>query len=421
MTASSWVPGANGSGFGIENLPYGSAVLPSGERELVVRIGDQALRLGELQRAGLLEGLGCQPGTFAAPDLNLLLAAGKDVWSATRKRLIELLGGGDAALESDQGLRDRALVPLSECELVLPATIGDFVDMYSSIQHATNLGRLLRPDGDPLPPNWRHMPIGYHGRSGSVVVSGTPITRPNGQRQPEEGEDGPSFGPERMFDFELELGFLVGDGPPHGTPLDIVDAGDHIFGFFLVNDWSAREIQRWEYQPLGPNLSKSVATSAAPWVVPLEALEPLRVRNVAQEPSPLPHLRVDEDWGFDIALEVELQPAGGTPTVVTRGNARSVYWNVAQQLAHATSNGAPAKAGDLFATGTISGWERGTEGSMIELSRGGREPLDVGGVERTFLEDGDTVVLRGAGEYDGVKISLGEVGGTILPAPAKGS
>lgn len=421
MTASSWVPGADGSGFGIENLPYGSAVLPGGERELVVRIGDRALRLAELARAGLLDGLGVEPEAFRAPDLNLLLGAGKAAWKATRERLTELLAAGGGALEDDPELRDRALVPLADCELALPARIGDFVDMYSSIEHATNLGRLLRPDGDPLPPNWRHMPIGYHGRTGSVVLSGTPITRPNGQRRPEPGEDGPSFGPERMFDFELELGFLVGDGPPMGTPLEIADAGDHIFGFFLVNDWSAREIQRWEYQPLGPNLAKSVATSIAPWVVPLLALEPLRVPNVPQEPSPLPHLRSEEDWGFDVALEVELRPAGGKPTVISRGNARTVYWNAAQQLAHATSNGAPIRAGDVFATGTISGWERGSEGSMIELSRGGSEPIEVGDVRRDFLEDGDTVTLRGAGSRDGAAISFGEVTGTVIPAPDRDS
>ncbi len=417
MTATSWVPGADGSGFGIENLPYGSVALPDGGRALVVRIGEQVVHLGELERAGLLEGLGAPARTFDAADLGPLLKAGKDAWVATRERLIALLGGGADDLERDRRLRDRALLPLADCETAMPVAIGDFVDMYSSIEHATNLGRLLRPDGDPLPPNWRHMPIGYHGRAGSVILSGTPVTRPNGQRRPEAGEDGPSFGPERMFDFELELGYLVGDGPPAGTPIEIAEVGDHIFGFFLVNDWSAREIQRWEYQPLGPNLAKSVATSISPWVVPLAALEPLRVPNVVQDPRPLPHLCVEEDWGFDIALEVELQPAGGTPTVISRGNARTVYWNAAQQLAHATSNGAPARAGDLFASGTISGWEHGSEGSMIELSRGGREPLDVGGFARTFLEDGDTVTLRGSGERDGVTISLGEVSGTILPAP----
>jgi fumarylacetoacetase len=308
---------------------------------------------------------------------------------------------------------EAATVPLADVEQRLPIAVGDYVDFYSSLEHATNLGRLFRPSGDPLMPNWRHLPVGYHGRASSVVVSGTPVRRPLGQRPP-AGEGGaPTFGPSERLDIELELGFLTGPGNALGTRIAAADAADHVFGFVLVNDWSARDVQRWEYQPLGPFLGKSFATSMSAWVVPLEALRSFLVAAPAQDPEPLPYLRVEGDWGLDVPLEVELNG-----TIVSRTNARGLYWTFPQQLAHATVNGTNARPGDLYASGTISGPHRGSEGSLIELSRGGREPVELpGGEHRTFLEDGDTVVLRGrCGDPAAPAVAFGEVAGTIVAA-----
>jgi fumarylacetoacetase len=389
------VPDPEESGFGLGNLPYGVIRRPGGPPRPAVRFGDRALDLAAVADA-------VPDGVFDGPTLNPFLALGRPAWSAVRTRLIELL--------SEPG--DLPLIPLGEAETLLPVRIGDYVDFYASIEHATNLGRMWRPEGDPLMPNWRHLPVGYHGRSSSVVVSGTPIVRPAGQLA---GDPAPTFEPTRRLDFELELGFVTGPGNPLGSPLPIGAAREHIFGVALVNDWSARDIQRWEYQPLGPFLGKSFATSMAPWITPLEALEPFRVAGRPQDPEPLDYLRTEEDWALDIALEVALVPAGASEeTVVSRTNARGLYWSVAQQLAHATANGAGARPGDLYASGTISGTDPGTYGSLVELTWGGRDPLRLaGGAERAFLEDGDTVILRGAA---GGRVSLGEVSGTILSA-----
>lgn len=394
MSDRSWVSGADGSGFGPANLPYGAVGRPGEPAQLAVRIGDHALRLPVLEEAGVLGRAGLPPGTLSASVLNPLLALGPPAWAALRAVLRELLAGdarGRAAVQS-------ALVPLAGVEARLPLQVGDFVDFYASLEHATALGRLFRPGAEPLPPNWRHLPVGYHGRAGSVVVSGTPVRRPRGQLPPAEPGAAPGFGPTRELDLELELGFVTGHAD--------------IFGVVLVNDWSARDVQRWEYQPLGPFLGKSFATSVSPWVVPLEALAPFRVPAHPQEPEPLPYLREAEPWALDVELEVEL---GGT--VVSRANARTLYWTFPQMLAHATVNGARARPGDLFASGTISS---PGPGSLIELTRGGREPLRLpGGGERTFLRDGDTVVLRGwCGERDAPAVSLGEVRGTVEASEA---
>jgi fumarylacetoacetase len=289
----------------------------------------------------------------------------------------------------------------------MPFMVGDYVDFYSSLEHATNLGRLFRPDAEPLLPNWRHLPVAYHGRSGTVVPSGTPIVRPTGQaRAP--GEERPSFGPSRRLDYELELGFVVGVGSRLGEPVPAGAFRDHVFGVVLVNDWSARDLQAWEYQPLGPFLGKSFATSISAWVTPLALLEGRFVPAPAQDPEPLPYLRAEGEWALDVELEVEL-----SGTIVSRSNARGLYWTMPQQLAHATVNGASIRRGDLFASGTISGPEPGSEGSLIELTWNGEHPLRLGdGSDRTFLEDDDTVVLRGRAR----NVELGEVRGTVLPA-----
>ncbi len=386
---------ADAPGFGPENLPYGVVAPPGGDGRPVARLDDDAIDLRALAHDGRLD---VPEGTFDGPSLNGFLALGRPAWSATRERLTELVGAEDAWLPR---------IALEDAEVLLPVEVGDYVDFYASIEHATNLGRMFRPDSEPLMPNWRHLPVGYHGRAGTVVVSGTPIRRPCGQRPPAEPGGAPTFGPEPRLDIELELAFVTGPGPELGTPAAAADAAEHIFGFVLLNDWSARAIQRWEYQPLGPFLGKSFATSISPWVVPLDALADRRVHGPEQDPAPLDYLRVEDPWALDIDLEIELNG-----TVISRTNARGMYWNAAQQLAHATANGATIRAGDLFASGTISGEEPGTYGSLIELTWGGRDALELEDGSRTFLEDGDTVVLRGSGG----QVSLGEVRGTIRPA-----
>jgi fumarylacetoacetase len=411
----SWVPVPEGSDFPIQNLPFGVFERRGEEPRVGVAIGEQVLDLAVLAREALLGGIdGLPAGVFELPALNAYLSLGRPVWRAVRERLSGLLAEEDRRLR-DVGLAERSLVPIEDAALLLPVDVGDYVDFYSSLEHATNLGRMLRPDGDPLLPNWRHLPVGYHGRAGTVVVSGTPVRRPVGQLTADPGT--PEWGPSRLLDLELEVGFVAGPGNTLGEPIPTARVRDHVFGLVLVNDWSARDIQRWEYQPLGPFLGKSFATSISPWVVPLDALEPFRVPAPAQDPEPLPYLRTEGDWGLDLDLEVLLDPGGGEAHAVSRTSMRHLYWTIPQQLAHATSNGATVRPGDLFASGTISGPDPGSEGSLIELTRRGERPIELpGGGTRTFLEDGDTVVMRGWGEQGGLRIGFGEVRGKILPA-----
>ena len=409
----SWVPDADGSGFGIENLPYGVVSAPGEAARVAVRIGDYALDLAAVADAGLLQA--AAPRVFAQSTLNAFLELGPRAWGAARKRLTELLSAGNDEI---QRLAERALIPLDRCESQMPVAVADYVDFYSSIEHASNAGRIVRPDAEPLAPNWRWLPVGYHGRAATVVVSGTPIRRPCGQRAPEHAAAQPTFGAERRLDVEVELGFVTGPGPDPAAPIPTASAAEVIFGFVLVNDWSAREIQLWESRPLGPFLGKSFATSISPWIVPLQAVQRLRVPGVQQSPPPLEHLRVAEPWALDVDLELAIAPAeSGVETTISRMNSRGLYWNAAQQLAHATSGSARVRAGDLYASGTISGPDRGSLGCLLELSWGGRDAIALAdGSERTFLEDGDTVVIRGAGERDGVRISFGEVRGQVRPA-----
>jgi fumarylacetoacetase len=366
------------AGFGLDNLPYGAVARPGEPARLAVRYGDDAVFLDGYEAA-----TGLPPGTLAGPALNPLLALGRPAWSALRGCLRDTI---------EAGRHDP--VPLAGLEPRLPIAIGDYVDFYSSLEHASNLGRMFRPDAEPLLPNWRHLPVGYHGRASSVVVSGTRIRRPRGQLPPAEPGGRPGFGPSQRLDIELELGFVTGPGNALGTSIPTPAAADHVFGFVLVNDWSARDIQRWEYVPLGPFLGKSFATSISPWIVPLEALDPFRVPAPPQDPEPHEYLRTEGDWALDIALEVELNGR-----VISRTNARGLYWTFPQQLAHATVNGTNVRPGDLYASGTISGAEPGSQGSLIELTENSR-----------FLQDGDTVILRGS---CGDRVSFGEVAGTI--------
>lgn len=418
-TATSWVRVAPESDFPIDNLPYGVFEAAHGQPHIGVAIGDSIFDLYLAAQAGLFEGV-ISPAVLQAPTLNLLLAAGRAAWSEVRERVRALLIEGTSELGSID--RDALLMPRTSAKMLLPFAVGDYVDFYSSLEHATNLGKIFRPGGEPLMPNWRWIPIGYHGRSSTIVVDGTPIVRPSGQRKAPDAAQ-PTFGPSRLLDIELEVGFVTGPGNRMGHAIPIESARDHIFGVVLVNDWSARDIQAWEYQPLGPFLGKSFATSVSAWVVTLDALEPYRVSGPPQEPQPLPYLRASEAWNYDVNLLVELQTAsmrerGVSAEVISRTNFKYMYWNMAQQLAHATVNGTAVRPGDLYASGTISGPTPDSLGSFIELTWRGSKPLHLpSGEERSFLEDGDTVTLRGVCEAPGKpRIGFGGVSGTILPA-----
>jgi fumarylacetoacetase len=379
-----------GSPFGTANLPYGVFSAGGDAPRVGVRVGDSVL---DLARA-----LG--DDVFAAPTLNPFMAQGHDRWVAVRERITELVGGD---------VPDDAVHAVDDVTPHLPFEVADYVDFYASEHHASNVGRLFRPDAEPLLPNWKHLPVGYHGRAGTVLVSGTDIVRPSGQRK---GDSAPVFGPSTRLDIEAELGFVVGTGTPRNTPIAPDDFARHVFGAVLLNDWSARDIQAWEYVPLGPNLGKSFATSVSAWVVPILALEAARIPLPGQDPEPLPYLRESRPWGLDIELVVEWNGEE-----VSRPPYREMYWSPAQMLAHLTVNGASARTGDLYGSGTISGPEKHQRGAFLELSWGGKEPLTVKGEERSFLLDGDEVVITGtAPGANGARIGFGEVRGRVLPA-----
>ncbi len=419
----SFIDVAPDSHFSIHNLPYGvfktSANSPA---RIGVAVGDEVLDLAVLADAGLLDGGPLGDGSvFRGPTLNALMALGRPAWTAARSALVKLLRDDEPTLRDNAALRDTAFHKQTTVEMVLPAAIGDYTDFYSSREHATNIGIMLRGKDNALQPNWLHIPVGYHGRASSVVVSGTGVRRPNGQSKP-AGADQPVFGPSRLMDFELEMGFFVGPGNRLGETIPIAEAPEHIFGMVLVNDWSARDIQAWEYVPLGPFLSKNFATSISPWVVTMDALEPFRCAGPAQtDPEVFSYLESPDDRAYDIHLEVLLQSERMTaPEPIATSNLRYMYWNVCQQLAHHTINGCNARPGDLCGSGTISGPGKHERGSMMELSWRGAEPIRLStGEERTFLADGDTVVMTGCCERDGVKVGFGEVRGTLLPAIAR--
>ncbi|HEY1701650.1 MAG TPA: fumarylacetoacetase [Trebonia sp.] len=388
---------AGDSLFGLANLPYGVYSAGGGPPRIATRYGDHVIDLG------LLLGTAGDDAVFAAPVLNPFMAQGHDRWRQVRTRIAAAVTGE---------IPDEAVHAAGEVDLLLPVDVADYVDFYASEYHASNLGRLFRPDNpSPLMPNWKHLPVGYHGRAASVVVSGTDIVRPSGQRKGPE-DPAPVFGPSVRLDIEAELGFIVGTGSPMGARIRAGEADTHIFGAVLFNDWSARDIQAWEYVPLGPNLGKSFASTISPWVVPLLALDAARIVTPVQDPPVLEYLALDEPWGLDIDLTVEWNGQ-----VVSRPPYAAMYWSPAQMLAHLTVNGAPARTGDLFASGTVSGPGKEQRGAFIELTWGGAEPVTVNGEPRTYLRDGDEVVLTatapGAG---GTRIGFGEARGRIIPA-----
>ena len=417
---SSWVPVPEDSDFPIQNLPFGVfRPRPGFDPRVGVAIGEHVLDLSVLESAGLCDGpeLGGR-SVFADARLNAFMALGRAAWKEARARISVLLSADTPTLRDDESLRQRAIIPMSEVVMELPAAIGDYTDFYSSREHATNVGIMFRGKDNALMPNWLHLPVGYHGRASSVVVSGTPVRRPRGQTMPADA-DAPIYGPTRLFDFELEVAFFVGPGNELGEPIPVERAEEHIFGLVIVNDWSARDIQKWEYQPLGPFNSKNFATSISPWVVTLEALEPVRAEGPAQvEPAPLPYLQSEGNPSYDIDLEVLLLTEGMTePQRLAVSNFRYLYWNMQQQLAHHTVTGCNARPGDMMASGTISGPGKEMRGSLLEITWRGEEPIELpGGESRKFLQDGDTLIMRGWSRKGGLRIGFGAVSGKILPA-----
>jgi fumarylacetoacetase len=404
------------SHFPIQNLPYGVCrSKKNGDVFICTAIGEYVVNLKELEAAGVFKGSKLNEKVFRESTLNKFIHQDHETWLSVRQVLSDLLNADEPALRDDEELRENIFTPIDNVEMLLPVRIGDYTDFYSSEQHARNVGTMFRGPENALKPNWKHLPVGYHGRASSVVVSGTQIHRPQGQLMP-EGADSPVFSACKKLDFELEIGFVTGSGNELGKPIPVGEAREHIFGLTLVNDWSARDIQKWEYVPLGPFLAKDFATSMSPWIVTLDALEPFGASGPNQEPEPLPYLNGGDGW-YDINLDVFLKGESmDEPHQISRTNAQNLYWSISQQLAHQTITGCNVQPGDLYASGTISGEQEDSCGSLLELSWSGQNPLSLpNGEERTFIEDGDTISMTGFAEGDGYNIGFGEVIGKILP------
>lgn len=412
---TSWVELPKNTDFTLYALPFGVFKTKKGSPRIGMAIGDKIVDLTVLDQEGFFVSLFLPEGIFIKDALNDLIALGKPQTKKIRERVQQLLLKDNQELQN-HAARGKVLVNMQEVDMLLPVKIGDYTDFYSSMEHATNVGKMFRDPENALLPNWKHLPVGYHGRASSIVVSGTPIRRPKGQFKDASMEK-PAFGPSRSMDFELELAFITGKATQLGDSVSTKEAEDYIFGMVLFNDWSARDIQAWEYVPLGPFLGKNFGSSISPWVLPLEALEPFRVPGPVQDPEVLPYLSCSKDHNFDIQLEVGLQPEGQKETKICTSNFKYMYWNMAQQLAHHTVNGCNIQVGDVMASGTISGPTPDSFGSMLELSWRGTKPLVLdSGEERGFLQDGDTVVMRGFCEKEGIRVGFGEVRGKLLPA-----
>lgn len=411
----SWLNVDKDSDFPIQNLPFGIAGPRKQRPYPAVRIGNHVINLAGLAEHHFLDDLGIAPDAFQAQRLNPIMSHGKAAVRKLRNRVSQLLREGNTELQ-EHPKREEMIWSIDSVEMHLPVNVGDYTDFYSSEQHATNVGTMFRDPENALLPNWKHIPVGYHGRSSSIILSGEAIHRPKGQTLPPDA-DQPVFGPSKLLDFELEMAFVTFDGKPLGDSISTGEADDYIFGMVLFNDWSARDIQKWEYVPLGPFLAKNFASSISPWIVTLDALEPFRVPGPVQEPEVLPYLKYAGDRHIDIHLEVGITPEGQDETTVAKSNYKHMYWNMNQQLAHHTVNGCNVRAGDMMASGTISGDEREAYGSMLELSWRGTNPVKLSdGSERKFIQDHDTVTMRGWAEKDGVRVGFGDVHTKVLPA-----
>lgn len=409
----SWVQIAEDSDFSIYNLPFGIFSQKDQPKRVGVAIGKKVVDLSVALEIGLFDSLEPQlpPSAFQNEFLNDFISLGKRTTNAVRKHLQNALCDPSSTLKN----HPEALLEVKEIELHMPVKIGDYTDFYSSIEHATNVGKMFRDPANALLPNWRHIPVGYHGRASSIVISGENVRRPFGQIKPQD--ENPVHIPTQRLDFELEMAFVIGKKTSLGRKISVETAEEYIFGLTLFNDWSARDVQKWEYVPLGPFLAKNFASSMSPWIVTLEALEDFRVQGPAQDPPVLPYLRTEGLKNFDINLSVELEPENGSAQKICQSNFKYMYWNMAQQLAHHTMNGCNINVGDVMASGTISGPEAGSFGSMLELAWGGKNPIKLNdGTTRTFLNDGDTVTMKGYAEKESFRVGFGEVKSKILPA-----
>ena len=415
-TRTSWIPVPTDSDFPIQNLPFGVFIPEDDIITTGTRIGDTAIDLSALQQLGYFKGIDLPDDVFLQDTLNDFIALGRPIWRKVRNRLAEIFDENNDKLKSLVDHQNQALFPVDHVQMLMPVFVQDYTDFYSSIEHATNVGKMFRDPENALLPNWKHIPVGYHGRSSSIVITGINLHRPKGQRIV-PGADAPTFGPSARMDFELEMAFITGEGKPLGHRIKVEEADEYIFGMVLFNDWSARDIQKWEYVPLGPFLGKNFGSSISPWVVTMDALEPFRVEGPKQDPPVLPYLETNGANNYDIALEVGLAPEGKAETVISRSNYKYIYWNQRQQLAHHTVNGCNINAGDMMASGTISGPTKNSYGSMLELSWAGNEPITLDtGETRTFIEDGDTITMRGHCFNGNVRIGFGTVSTTLRPA-----
>lgn len=414
-TRKSWLEVDTQSDFPIQNIPFGVFLTKEDVVTIGTRIGDFAIDLGALFQLNYFEGIDLPDGIFYQDTLNDFISDGQKTWRLVRNRIAEIFDATNSKLRDNKEHQDFVIFHISDVEMQLPVLIGDYTDFYSSKEHATNVGKMFRDPENALLPNWLHIPVGYHGRSSTIVPSGIPVRRPMGQTLP-NGEVSPIFGPSKLVDFELETAFITTDANLMGENIPIGETESHIFGLVLLNDWSARDIQKWEYVPLGPFLAKNFASSISPWIVTLDALEPFRVASPKQEPAPLPYLQQEGNHAFDINLQVAIQPEGGKADVICNSNFKYMYWTMSQQLAHHTINGCKINSGDMMGSGTISGSTPDSFGSMLELTWGGKNPLTLSdGSERKFIQDGDTVIMKGYCQNDQVRIGFGEVSSKLLP------
>ena len=412
----SWIKVSEESDFPVQNIPFGIIQMKETTAHVATRIGDTVVDIYALAKRGLLERAGIDPEIFNNDTLNPFISLGKPYWRIVRELLLGIFEESNPLLRDHEAMKNKILLPIESVHLLMPVKVGDYTDFYSSIEHATNVGIMFRDPANALLPNWKHMPVGYHGRSSSIVVSGTPIHRPKGQTKADNAEL-PEFGPTRQLDFELEMAFITGKKTELGASVSTADAEDHIFGMVLFNDLSARDIQKWEYVPLGPFLAKNFGSVISPWVVTMDALEPFRVAGPVQEPAVLPYLKFTGNHNFDIQLDVFIQPDGHAPFRICHSNYKYMYWNLAQQLAHQTVNGCNINVGDMYGSGTISGHTPDSYGSMLELGWKGTKPLKMpDGSDRTFILDNDTIIMKGYCVKEGLRIGFGEVATKILPA-----
>ncbi len=412
----SWLHVDKNSDFPIQNIPFGVFLTKDDITTIGTCIGEYAIDLAALFQLGYFEGIPLTDDIFMQDSLNDFISDGRTTWRLVRNRLANLFDAENPKLRDNKKHRDEIIFNLKDIEMLLPVEIGDYTDFYSSKEHATNVGTMFRDPDNALLPNWLHLPVGYHGRSSSIVVSGTKIRRPKGQTLPNGASD-PIYGPSNLLDFELEMGFITTDANKLGKPVSINEAGDYIFGMVLLNDWSARDIQKWEYIPLGPFLAKNFASTISPWIVTMDALEPFRVESPVQNPKPLPYLQQEGKNSFDIHLQASIKPKKQKETVVSNTNFKYMYWTMSQQLAHQTVNGCNVRSGDLYGSGTISGSSPDSFGSMLELTWKGTKPLTMSdGTKRKFINDGDTVILQGHCENQNVRIGFGECKGRVRKA-----